>query len=131
MHPPKELRNFGLIFSFILVFWGGYLLYSGQGILLVAVFFGGGLAIGLAALFWQDIILPIYRSVIKLSQAISWVLTHLVLCFLYYLVVTAVGFAGKFSKKRFLNLSKNKDVETYWQFRTKKHIDLMRAEKQY
>lgn len=73
------------------------------------------LTIGPIGLAWPRLIKPIFIGWMVLAYPIGWVVSHLVLALLFYLVFTPVSWAFKIAGRDELRLKSRQQVVTYWQ----------------
>jgi hypothetical protein len=91
-HPPeKTLRQFaaaGVVLVAILVL---SLVYQEADWRLVASLIGFGIAWGILGLLFPKVLRPVFVGWMCLTFPIGWLLSHLVLAFLYFCIFTPVG----------------------------------------
>ena len=110
----KELYWFGLI---ILVFFGvvGTLaLFRFHAPNVAYTVWGLGLALTLFFYAARPFRLPIYLIWMHIFMPLGWLITHLVLVVLFYLVVTPVGLLMKLFRYDPLTRRPNRNATTYW-----------------
>ena len=88
-----------------------------------------GCAGGLAGTVRPQLLRPIFVGWMLLAWPIGWLVSHLILVLVYYVVVTPIGLVLRFVGKDSLGL-KQGNAETYWQPR-KATADLRRYFRQY
>ena len=113
-----ELRRFGLTIGTVLVLLGGLFLWREKKyyeyiFLLAGVFF-------LAALIRPIWLRSIHKIWMSLAILLSWIMTHLILTILFYLIVTPLGLTGRLCRRRFLDIKfPQEEVPTFLIQKTK------------
>jgi hypothetical protein len=113
--PRKELRQFGflcVLFFGGLAAWYGYSngLTTGVKILLAAATVGGVLgAVAPQLLKW------IFVGWIIAVFPIGWTISHLLLGFIYFVVLTPIGFLIRMLGHDPMNRRIERDAKSYWQ----------------
>lgn len=74
---------------------------------------------------------PIYKLWMAMSNIIGWFVTKLILCALFYLVLTPVSLLARLFGKNFLELEINPDANTYWVLRKNSQPEKTDYEKQF
>lgn len=82
------------------------------------------------AVFAPMALLPVYRLWVKFAMAMAWFNTRLLLCMVYYLIITPVALFMRVLGKDPLDRKIDKNAVTYWKKREPTG-DLSRYEKQY
>jgi hypothetical protein len=111
----KMLRQFGIL---CLVFFGGIAAWRGvtRGVdttvivlAVLAVVLG---SIGLARPAWLR---PIFVAWIVAAFPIGWIISHVMLIAMYYLVITPIGLIFRVSGRDALRIRPQAGASTYWQ----------------
>ncbi len=115
----KRVRSFGYLFAFIgivlipaLIFWkrGEWTDFSS----LSAVI---GLVMGLEGRFDPKTLRPLYIGWMKLAMILNWIMTRLIISFVFFLLMTPIGLIRRIGgSKTSASFHKFKDstVESYW-----------------
>lgn len=112
----SDLRKFGFIIGIFLLIlvvffylldnhFNQYLFYSGT----VFIIF---------ALFLPVLLLPFHKIWMSIAVVLGFFMTRIILGTLFYLVLTPTGLIAKIFGKKFLNVTIEKEKESYWTFRT-------------
>jgi len=125
----KDLRNFGLIFAFLLTLIASFLLWRGRDnaeilFIISAVFLLSSLAL-------PKILIPIYKPWMFIALAIGWFITRIIIIVLFYVVVTPIGVIMRLVKKDFLSLEFNDNIDSYWVRKKIVKFDKSKYENQY
>ena len=125
----SELRKFGAMIGIILCLIGGYLfwrnnenyLYS----LTVSAFF---LVTGF---IFPDVLRPIYRIWMSFAVLMGWVMTRVILVFLFYVICTPIAFLARIVGNKFLELELSKSKASYWKSRSGIYSDNKQLRNQF
>ena len=124
----KDIKVFaagiGVICQLIALFswWKGGALYP-----YISAF---GLVFGAAGLLRPGAIKPVYKRWMILALAFGRFQTRLLLCLLFYLVITPIGVVLRLMGKDLLDLKLEHGADSYWKKREPER-DLSRYEKQF
>ena len=125
----KELRKFSIILFFafgilgLLVFWR-----RGEAGLVLC---GVGLALLLCGLTAPKVLLYPYKGWMRLSLILGFLMNHLILSLMYYLVFTPTGIVMRMLGKDLLRKQFDKNGKTYWLKREEKTYAKERYEKMF
>ena len=116
----KELRQFGITIGIVLSLLGVLFLWREKDwyaylfiISILFLFLGSVLPL---------LLKPIHKIWMSVAILLGWLITRIILCVLFLLVVTPIGLCARLSGNDFLNLKFNSNVNSYWIPR--KHIKL-------
>jgi hypothetical protein len=114
---PRDLKIFGWFTPIIFAALSIAFTYKGSN--LTAKIFGS-MALLLAICLWgfPATRLRLYRAWTYLTFPIGWVISQLVLCIFYFLILTPIGIIGRLFRKDPLGLKWQKETESYWQPRS-------------
>ncbi len=112
----KELRKFAITIWAVLSIIGGIILWQKKdiGFILWTI----GILILLPGLFWPKILEPIYKVWMTFALLLGFVMNHLILAMMFYVVITPIGIVKRMIKKDPLQISLNRAIESYWIKRT-------------
>ena len=112
-----ELRFFGLIFALFFGFLGALLRWKGELTTAPVVLWWVG---GIGALVYYGVP-PIRRPFVRLwtnvTYPIGWVLSHVILALVYYLVFTPIGLALRLFGRDAMERRLDPKASTYWKER--------------
>ena len=74
---------------------------------------------------------PFYWTWIAFSIMLSWIMTRLIIVFLFYLVVTPIALVAKLVRKNFLQLGQDNSDISFWIYREKDSITKETIERQF
>jgi hypothetical protein len=114
-HPsPRALRQFAGLF---LVVFGvvGLLVFRRAGAVEVAAaIWGLAVLVGVVGLRFPSAIRWLYVGMIYLAFPLGWVVSHVVLALVFYLLVTPIGLALRLPRRDPLRRRFDRDAATYW-----------------
>ena len=109
----KDLRQFGIVLGLILIALGGIHFKKGNDAI-----FPWLLTIGLISVvtgtFLPGILRPIYTVFTKVTNAIGWFNTRVILILVYYFILSPIGLVMRLFGKDPLDRNIDKKIETYW-----------------
>ncbi len=111
----RDLRNFGFIIAITFAVLAVILYWSGRGSPRYLVYVA--LAFAVAAVFCPLALKPLQKLWMAASVVMGWFTTRLVLCVLYFVVLTPTGLIAKLVGKNFLSMKIDKTRKTYWNAR--------------
>lgn len=108
-----ELRKFGLTVGIVLGLLGALLFWRGRGYypyLLVP-----SAILLLLCVAAPTLLKPVHKAWMTLAVLMGWFMTRVILCALFYLMVTPIGLLGRLVGKEFLELKLNRSAPgSYW-----------------
>ena len=126
---PRAIRNFGITFFVILVAVGTLVVFKENA--------KGYFVIGLGALFlvlgiWVPATLKgPYKIWMGFAAVLGFFMSRLILCVLFYLVVTPTGLIMRLFGKDILNEKWDKNASSYWIKRESKASDKEKYDKMF
>ena len=124
----KELRKFGItigIVSFLIAIV--LLIYSNSS---APLFIAIGGVLTAAAYIFPTILLPLQKIWMAIAVVLGFIMTRVILSFLFYLVITPINFISRLFGKDFLNLKIEKEKKSYWNLREEEY-EKSSTEKQF
>ena len=125
----KEVRNFGITVAFIFLVIGAILLWRSNTSYLIFIIVGFVL-LGIGLII-PIILKPIYFTWMVLGNILGWIMTRIILGFLFYVIITPIGLIPRLFGKQFIKLKWNKTDSTYWNYRTESLFEKENYEKQF
>ena len=125
----RELRQFGIMIGVVMLVLAGYFFWNGK----ESVY----LFLGIAALFIvvgvvvPFVLKPVYIAWMSFASVLSWFMTRVILCMLFYTVFTATRCVSLLFGKRFLEKGWDESKGSYWNHRTKKQPQTENYERQF
>ena len=115
MNPSKgELRWFGLTMLAFSVVVAGLVYWRAESTRAAATIVGVGSVLCVAFYALRPLRLPIYRTWMRAFHPIGWLLSHVVLISIFYLVLTPIGFALRLVGYDPLERRIDASAESYW-----------------
>jgi hypothetical protein len=113
----KELRTFGLCAMAFLAFVA-WIVWRKTGSAPASLgVFGAGIAIALLGLTIPQVLKPLFVGLMIVNYPIGWVVTHIVMAFIFYCVVTPVGVIMRLSGRDPMERTFDRTAKTYWKRR--------------
>lgn len=114
----RELRKFGLVVGGVFVAIGLLFLWRHPS---RTPYFAwpGGVLMGLGVILPQAL-KWVYIVWMSLAFVLGFVMAHVILTLLFFLVITPMGLVARLTGKDFLSLKLDRDAKTYWLPRTEK-----------
>ena len=125
----SDLRKFGLLIGIILIIIAGLLFWKEKESF--QTFFIVGTLLCLLGLVIPTILKPIYWIWMFFGTILGWIMTRIILSFMFYLILTPIGLISRLFGKEFLELRMNKSKASYWNIRTNEHLKKENYEKQF
>jgi len=113
----KEWQKFGFGLSLILAVIASIQLYLGSAAALFL--YGAAAVLVLAALMFPLLIKPLFILFSYIGLAMNWLVTHLVLTIVFFLLITPLGWLLKLSGKKLLDRDFSGKPDSYWISREK------------
>jgi phosphatidylserine synthase len=112
--PPPKLRWFSGLWFPLFGFFVGLALYRRlqQHEAAVAVWVATGL-VSVLGTFFVSVIRPVYVLLIRITLPIGWIISHVILAVLYFLVITLVGLLVRLFRDP-MNRRFDRTARTYW-----------------
>jgi len=122
----KDIKKFSYLVGGVIILISLLLLWKGssnyQAVFLIGILFE------IFGLIIPMILKPLYIIWMTFATILGWIMTRVILTVLFYLIVTPIGLIARIFGAKFLDLSWNKNVNSYWNKREKTVSDL---EKQF
>lgn len=125
----RELRNFGITLGIIFLVISGFLFWKEKDSL--TLFIAISITWFFTAIVIPSVLKPVYWIWMIVGIVLGWLMTRVILSFLFYLVFTPIGLILRFFGKQFLELSWDNSKESYWNFRVNEEIKKGSYEKQF
>jgi hypothetical protein len=110
----KQLRTFSVLFVLFAIFVGWSVArksaFPASGVAVAAV----GSALGLFGIAIPVVIRPVYLAMTIASFPIGWVVSHVLMAFIFYFVVTPVGLIMRLTGRDPLERHFDRSAATYW-----------------
>ena len=125
----SDLRKFGITVGIILMIISVFLFWKEKEsfqILLIA-----GTVLLILGIAMPVILKPIYWAWMVFATVLGWHMTRVILIVLYYFVITPISLVFRLIAKQFIDLSWNKRMSTYWNYRKQADLFNNNYEKQF
>ncbi len=109
----RELRKFGFVMAGALAVIGALVLWRGRPY--YVYFFGCSLLLAVFGAILPVVLMPIHKVWMTLAAILGWFMTRVILCVLFYLVLTPMGLLMRLFGKDILNMRFEPDrSSSYW-----------------
>ena len=125
----RDVRNFGLLVGGVLAAIGGWMLYKDSS--LSSYFLGAGGLLVVLGLVAPAVLRPLQRVWMKMAVVMGFIMTRVILGFLFFLVFVPIGLLGRMFGKQFLEVKIDRSAQTHWNYRPKEPLDKSRIEAQF
>lgn len=109
----KDLRQFGIGVGVILIILGTIHFFK-HNVKVSYILCSISVLSLISGIFFPKILRPIYKVFLKVTHAIGWFNTKVILGVLYYLLLTPIGLTMKLFGKDILSVKIHKNQESYW-----------------
>jgi hypothetical protein len=129
-NETKEAKKFGVVLGIAAGLAAGWMFYKERTTI-------AGIAAGLSVVFLvlpfalTPLWLAFFRKWMKLAEAISWVMTRVILGVFFFLMLTPVGLLMRLLGKRPLDLKFKDGKSTNWIDKPEEKFTIERYRKQY
>lgn len=128
--PPSQLRLFAVLETFFFGIVAGVVLQRGGSVEVAVAVFVVAAAVGLLGLLRPRWIRPVYIVWMAAVYPLGWVVSHVVLAAVFYLLFTPVGLVMRLAGHDPMERRFEPEAGTYWKPRTQPN-DASRYFKQY
>ena len=125
----SDLRKFGITFGLILLIIAGFLFWKENELFQIILTIGVVLCV--LGITLTVVLKPIYWMWMIFATVLGWIMTRVILCVLFYAILTPIGLILRLFGKQFLELKWNKTDITYWNYRPKDLFVPEKYEKQF
>ena len=125
----SDIRKFGITISIILMIIAGFLFWKEKES--YQIFLTVGTILFVLGILVPAVLKPIYWIWMIFATILGWMMTRVILSLLFYIIITPIGLIPRFFGKQFLELKWDKSKESYWNYRTIKHLKMEDYEKQF
>lgn len=121
------VKKTGITIGIILILIGFILWWFGKASYIYFLAIGGFLII--LSFIAVNFLVPFHKLWIIFALLLGFIMSHIILALLFYLIVTPIGILAKLVGKKFIPLGFDKNANSYWEKRDdikKQKIDLER-----
>ena len=113
----KELRTFGLCALAFLALVGWVVFRRSGSMPIAAGIWGLGVLLAVLGFAAPQTLKPVWIVLMVVNYPIGWVLTHVVMAIIFYLVVTPVGVIMRLTGRDPMERAFDRSAKTYWKAR--------------
>lgn len=127
---PNDLRKFGITIGIVLLIIAAILFLNEKGTTLWFII--AGTLLILTGLVYPNILKPFNKVWMGLAVILGFVMSRVILSFLFFLVLTPTALIAKIAGKKFLDIKMNNNNSgSYWIKRTNTQFSTEKYEKQF
>jgi len=126
---PRKIRDFGITFFVVFAIIGGVFLYQGQSFG-YACFVAGVVFVVLGRGAPRSL-KPLYKAWMTLALVLGFFTSRVILCILYYFVLTPIGVIMRLFGRDLLDRRWDKEARSYWIKKERKAYDREQYKKLY
>ena len=116
----KQLKNFGIVVGTILLIIGIWIFFK-SGSIFSYIFGIAGLILIIGGLIFPKNLLKIYKFWMGIAFALGWLVSRIILVFLFYIIVTPIGLIARLFNKKFMDIDYKQKGDSYWIPKSKSH----------
>jgi hypothetical protein len=109
----RQLRQFAVIWVIFFALIGAYCLWAKDSAVAATIIWSVA-AVGLAGVVWPGILRPVYVVWMALATPIGWTISHLLILFVYYLVITPIGLGMRLFGYDPMERRLDRSAGSYW-----------------
>lgn len=110
----KSLRKFGITVGTVLCIIFGIMFWQEVFPSFRLYLIGFGIFLIIFGLLFPKLLTHVYRVWMALAIMLGWIVSSIILIFLFYLVLTPIGLIAKIFKKKFMDLEFTEKKDSYW-----------------
>jgi hypothetical protein len=112
----RTLRQFAAIWLCVFLFLGTWSAWKG-GAVAPGILWGLGLLVGLPGLAFPSVARPVYVGMMLVSAPIGWVVSHVLLAVVYFVLFAGLGLVFRLCGRDRLRIRFDRGAATYWNVR--------------
>lgn len=125
----KNLRKFGITMAIAFVMISFFIFIKHRNSLLPAVI--AAIIFFISAVLIPNLLKPVYIFWMRLAFILGWINTRLILCVIFFLILTPIGLVIKLSGNDLLDRKTDKNRQSYWIKKDKKEFSPADYERQF
>ena len=125
----QELRKFGFIIGLVLLLFGVLFWWKGKSFYLG--FLVSSFLFLFSALVYPQLLKLVHFVWMSIALVLGYIMTRVILCLLFYFLLTPLSLVARMLGNRFLDLKIDKSTQSYWIYKTKESFDILDYEKQF
>jgi len=110
----RELRKFSYLVGSVLMLLGGAGLFKHWSVSVVAAVWLGAAALMACGVLNPMLLRRVYLVWMGFAFALGWIVSRVILIFLFYLVITPIGMIARLIGKKFIDITFPGETESYW-----------------
>jgi len=118
----KNLRKFGLLVGFVFLLIVMWMLWKDRAVQIRPFLGGFGLLLIILGALVPRLLRPVYQVWMGFALAIGWVVSRVLLIFVFVVVMVPIGLVLKILGKRMLDIHPKEKRDSYWILREGKKV---------
>jgi Saxitoxin biosynthesis operon protein SxtJ len=111
---PRELRKFSYLVGSVLILFGGAGLFKHWSVSGIAAIWIGAATLIMCGLLNPMLLRRLYLVWMGFAFALGWIVSRVILIFLFYLVITPIATIARLFGKKFIDITFPGTTESYW-----------------
>jgi hypothetical protein len=111
----SEWKKFGMTMGIILAIIGFYLIWKKNDYYYHLLSFAA--AFFITGFLLPSLLKPVYKAWMSLSVIMGFIMTKVIMIFIFYLILTPLGLIAAITGKKFLDMKIDKNAKSYWMAR--------------
>ncbi|PKN20260.1 MAG: hypothetical protein CVU71_00225 [Deltaproteobacteria bacterium HGW-Deltaproteobacteria-6] len=125
----SDWKKFGITMGIILALIGSYLLWKKNNYFEYLFFIAAAFLI--SGLMLPVVLKPVYKAWMALAVVMGFIMTKVIMAFIFFLIVTPIGLIARLTGKKFLDMKLDKTAKSYWMPRAKTQMVKSDYERQF
>jgi len=113
----SDWKKFGITMGIILALIGSYLFWKKNNY--VEYLFVIAAAFLIFGFVLPVVLKPVYKAWMALAVVMGFIMTKVIMVFIFYLIVTPISLIARLTGKKFLDMKVDKNAKSYWMAREK------------
>lgn len=126
---PKELKEFGITFGAVFLILASLIFWFKHTVPIYL--FSLSLLFFVLAFLFPGVMKPLQKIWMGLALVLGWMMSHIILGVLFFLVVTPIAIFVRLQQKKFMETKIDRAAKSYWHERETKTFDKVACETQY
>jgi hypothetical protein len=124
-----DLRKFGIVIGTFFLILAGYFFWKENGVF--QILFIVGVILFVISTTIPVTLIPVYWPWMVFASILGWVMTRVILSFLFYLVFTPIGLILRLVGKQFIEIKINQSQRSYWKVKASESFKKENYDRQF
>lgn len=113
-YGSKSLKRFGWLVGGILIILAAFFYYRRFSFTVIGLFFSAGFLLTVFSFTAPEQLKHVYKVWMALAFLLGWLMSRILLTFIFYVVIAPLGMTARLFGKRFLSLKIETGSKSYW-----------------